>query len=88
MAREWIAGLRVARPDICIEVRWCPAHEEVEGNEKADEWVKQAAEEPDTQGVDEEWGSVWGTENAPSQIPSRPEEGDRGEEMGRSKELG
>ena len=36
-----------------LEIRWCPAHEGVEGNEKADEWAKQAAEEPDARGV--EW---------------------------------
>jgi len=31
---------------------------------------------------------VWGSEDAPSQIPSQPEEGSLGEEMGRSNELG
>ena len=34
-------------------MRWCPAHKGVEGNEKADEWAKIAAEKPDTRGV--EW---------------------------------
>jgi len=51
-ARKHIAALRRARPNIVIEVRWCPAHEGVEGNEKADEWAKLAAEEPDARGVE------------------------------------
>jgi len=52
-ARKWIAKLRERAPDIHIEIRWCPAHSEVAGNEKADEWAKQAAAEPDRQGT--EW---------------------------------
>ena len=40
-AREWVAKLRKARPDIGIEIRWCPAHSGVAGNEKADEWARQ-----------------------------------------------
>jgi len=52
-ARKHIAALRRARPGIIVEIRWCPAHKGVEGNEKADEWAKVAAEEPDTHGV--EW---------------------------------
>jgi len=52
-ARKHIATLRRARPGIIIEIRWCPAHKGIAGNEKADEWAKIAAEEPDTRGV--EW---------------------------------
>ena len=33
--------------------RWCPAHKGVAGDEKADEWAKIAAEEPDSRSV--EW---------------------------------
>jgi len=53
LARKHIATLRRVRPDIVIEIRWCPAHKGIIGNEKADEWAKIAAEEPDTRGV--EW---------------------------------
>ena len=43
-ARKHIAALRRARPDIIIEIRWCPAHKAIAGNETADEWAKTAAE--------------------------------------------
>ena len=52
-ARKHIAALRRTRPGIIIEIRWFPAHKGVEGNEKADEWAKVTAEEPDTRRV--EW---------------------------------
>jgi len=52
-ARRHIATLRRAHPGIVIEIRWCPAHKGVPGNEKADEWAKLAAEEPNARGV--EW---------------------------------
>jgi len=51
-ARKHIATLRRARPGITIEIRWCPAYKGVAGNEKADEWAKLAAEEPDARGVE------------------------------------
>ena len=50
-ARKHIAVLRRARPGITIEIRWCPAHKGVAGNEKTDEWAKIAAEKPSTRGV-------------------------------------
>ena len=53
LARKWVAALKQTRPKVRIEIRWCPAHEGVEGDEKLDEWAKQAAEEPDARGV--EW---------------------------------
>ena len=52
-ARKHIATLRQSRPGIIIEVRWCPAHKGVAGNEKAHEWAKIAAEKSGTLGV--EW---------------------------------
>jgi len=51
-AREHIALLHRGRPDIPIEIRWCPVHKGVAGNWKADEWAKLAAEEPDARGVE------------------------------------
>jgi len=52
-ARKRIAALQRARPGIITEIRWCPAHKGIAGNEKADESAKVAAEEPGTHGV--EW---------------------------------
>jgi len=49
-ARKHIATLRRARPGITIEIRWCPAHKGIAGNQTADEWAKVAAEKPDTHG--------------------------------------
>ena len=51
-AREHIATLRRARPGITIEVRWCPAHKGIAGNEEADRWAKTGAEKPGTRGVE------------------------------------
>ena len=52
-ARRHIGALRRARPDIAIEIRWFRTHKGVERNEKADEWAKIAADDPDTREV--EW---------------------------------
>jgi len=51
-ARKHIAALRRARLGVTIEIRWCPAHKGIAGNEKADEWAKIAAEKPGTRGVE------------------------------------
>jgi len=51
-ARKHIAVLRRARPGVSIEIRWCPAHKGIAGNDKADEWAKIAAEKPSTRGVE------------------------------------
>jgi ribonuclease HI len=52
LARRHIATLRRARPDITIEIGWCPAHRGDPGNEEADEWAKFAADKPDARGVE------------------------------------
>jgi len=51
--RKAIAALREREAAIEIEIRWCPAHKGIPGNEIADGWAKQAASEPDDHGV--EW---------------------------------
>jgi len=55
MARKHIATLRAKEPCVRIEIRWCPGHQGIEGNEIADEWAKLAANQPDAHGV--EWFS-------------------------------
>ena len=52
-ARKAIAALRVQEPSVEIEIRWCPTHKGIPGNEVADGWAKQTASEPDDHGV--EW---------------------------------
>jgi len=46
-ARTAIAALREREPTDEIEIRWCPAHKGIPGNEVADGWAKQATIEPD-----------------------------------------
>jgi len=55
-ARRHIVALRTKEPNAQIEIRWCPSHQGIEGNETADEWAKLAADEPDANGV--EWLST------------------------------
>jgi len=55
-ARRYIAALHAKEPNAKIEIRWCPSHQGIEGNEVADEWAKLAADEPDAHGV--EWFST------------------------------
>ena len=51
-ARRHIAALRAKEPKAKIEVRWCPSHQGIEGNEVADTWAKQAEDEPDAHGAE------------------------------------
>jgi len=90
-ARKHFTALRRVRPVISIEIRWCPAHKGIAGNEKADEWAKVAAEKPDTHGV--EWqsyntgpGRRYG--DTPPPIPRKPQAGDLREEVGGSAPVG
>jgi len=67
-ARKHLAALRRAKPGFIIEIPRCPAHKEIAGNEKADEWANIAAEEPDPRGV--EWLSFSDrTEARPTPLP-------------------
>jgi ribonuclease HI len=50
-AMKHIEAVR-ARAGIITEIRWCPAHEDILGNEKPDEWAKLAAAEPDANDVE------------------------------------
>jgi len=61
--------LRRARPGIVIEIRWCPAHKGAAGNEKADQWAKIAAGEPNTRRV--EWLSASGRTEVPAAPPAQ-----------------
>jgi len=54
----------LAEIDCPVDIRWCPAHEGITGNEKADEWAKVAAGQPETHGV--EWLTV---DNRPRRMP-------------------
>jgi len=90
-ARKHIATLRHSRPGTVIEVRWCPAHKELAGNEKADEWAKIAAEKAGTRGV--EWPNFPARTEvrggaAPATIPRQPQAGDLGEEVGGGTSVG
>jgi ribonuclease HI len=46
----------LAEIDCPVEIRWCPAHEGIAGNEEADQYAKIAAEKPHERGV--EWLTI------------------------------
>ena len=65
-ARQAIAILRKQEPAIEIEIRWCPAHKGIPGNEVADKWAKLAVSEPNDHGVE------WLTLADGTRPPARP----------------
>jgi hypothetical protein len=81
-ARKSIKALQQSRQEVEIEIRWCPAHEGIEGNEKTDEWAKLAAEEPDAHGV--EWLRRADAADATAQISREPQARDLRKEVGGS----
>ena len=68
-AREALAKIRAP-----VEIRRCPAHKGIEGDEIAYRWAKIAAEEPDSHGV--EWlrhRQVWTATDATTSIHGPPQ---------------
>ena len=64
--RQAIAALRRQEPAVEVEIRWCPAHKGIPGNEVADGWAKLAASEPDDHGVE------WLVRTDDTRVPARP----------------
>jgi len=70
-ARRHIATLRAKEPNVKVEIRWCPSHKGIDGNEIADEWAKLAADESDAHGV--EWLSTTNPDGTVSESLPVPE---------------
>jgi len=69
LAREWIAKLKAKKPEVQVEIRWCPGHSGTAGNERADQLARQAAEDPEAPGA--EWlghGDRYGKQRMPLPI--------------------
>jgi len=71
-ARKHITTIHRRRSRVAIELRWCPAHKRALGNEKADEWAKLAADEPDALGVEHLWPGRYGDRPEKGATPELP----------------
>ena len=60
IAARWV----LAETGCPVEIRWCTAYKGVQGDGKAGEWAKPAADEPDDHGV--EWSTP---DNRPRPMP-------------------
>ena len=92
IARKHIATLRAKGPNVKVEIRWCPSHQGIEGNEVADEW----ANSPPMSRTPMEWSgsasrthAAWsGRDASPSQDPWPTSNAVSRKRIGRMRKIG